>query len=136
LRQGDMAGIERIMRAFFTSIPYEWHNNNTIANYEGYYASVFYAFFASLGLDIHVEESSCAGRLDMAVKYAGHIIVFEFKVVEDESTSQGNSALKQVQEKGYADKYRGGTEKVHLVGIEFSKAKRAIVAWSFEKDEG
>jgi hypothetical protein len=129
LRQGDMAGIERIMRAFFASIPFDWHTNNEIAHYEGYYASVFYAFFASLGLDIHVEESSCAGRLDMAVKYAGHVIVFEFKVVEDEATPGGKSALAQILEKGYANKYRSGTDTVHTVGIEFSKAKRVIVAW-------
>jgi hypothetical protein len=136
LRQGDMAGIERIMRAFFASIPYEWHTNNEIARYEGYYASIFYAFFASLGLEIHVEESSHAGRLDMAVKYSGHVIVFEFKMVEEDATPGGNSALAQILENGYADPYRGGTETIHLVGIEFSKSKRAIVAWEVAKDEG
>jgi len=136
LAVGDMAGIERIMRAFFASIPYDWHTNNTIARYEGYYASIFYAFFASLGLDIHVEESSHAGRLDMGVKYAGHVIVFEFKMVEEDATPGGNPALAQILENGYAKKYRGGTETIHLVGIEFSKAKRSIVAWSVQKDEG
>ena len=50
------------------SIPYEWYTNNDIANYEGYYASVFYSYFAALGLDITVEDSTSHGRLDMAVR--------------------------------------------------------------------
>jgi len=129
LRQGDIDGIERILRAFFASIPYEWHTRNDIARYEGYYASVFYAFFASLGLRIDVEESSRAGRLDMAVRYGGHVIVFEFKLVEDAATSDGNSALAQIMERGYADKFRAGDDTIHLVGIEFSKTRRMIVAW-------
>jgi hypothetical protein len=72
----------------------------------------------------------------MGVKYAGHVIVFEFKMVEEDATPGGNSALAQILENGYADQYRGGTETIHLVGIEFSKSKRAIVAWEVAKDEG
>ena len=56
--------------------------NNDIANYEGFYGSVFYSYFAALGYDIAVEESSSHGRLDMAVRTAGHVYLFEFKVAE------------------------------------------------------
>ena len=59
----DFDGLETLFKAFFASIPYQWHTNNEIANYEGYYASVFYSYFASLGLAITVEDSSQAGRL-------------------------------------------------------------------------
>ena len=59
--------------AFFAGIPYEWHTNNDIARYEGYYASVFYSYFAALGYEIVVEESSAGGRLDMAVRTGGHV---------------------------------------------------------------
>ena len=50
----DCAGLEELFQAFFASIPYEWHadrvgTSNDIANYEGYYASVFYSHFAALG---------------------------------------------------------------------------------------
>jgi hypothetical protein len=89
------------MRGFFESIPHQWHINNDIARYEGYYASVFYAFFASLGLDIRVEEASNAGRLDMAVRFHGRVLIFEFKVVDAAkdapaaaaNTGTGNTAL-------------------------------------------
>ena len=37
----DFDGLETLFKAFFASIPYQWHTNNEIASYEGYYASVF-----------------------------------------------------------------------------------------------
>ena len=57
------------------------YTNNTIATYEGYYAAVFYAYFVSAGLDVRVEDSTSRGRLDMAVRFDGSVVVLEFKVV-------------------------------------------------------
>ncbi|MDD9987217.1 MAG: PD-(D/E)XK nuclease domain-containing protein [Spirochaetaceae bacterium] len=122
----DCAGLQELFHAFFASIPYEWHTNNDIANYEGYYASVFYSYFAALGYGIVVEESSSHGRLDMAVRTGGHVYLFEFKVVE--MTPPG-SALAQLRERGYADKYRGRGEPIHLIGVEFSREKRNVTAF-------
>ena len=85
----DCAGLKELFHAFFASIPYEWHTSNDIANYEGYYASVFYSYFAALGYEIVVEESSSHGRLDMAVRTGGHVYLFEFKVVEDGASGVG-----------------------------------------------
>ena len=82
LLANDFAGMESLFKAFFASIPYQWHSNNDIANYEGYYASVFYSYFESVGLDIVVEDSSSHGRLDMAMLFNGNVYLFEFKVVE------------------------------------------------------
>ena len=50
LRTRDFDGLKTLFQAFFSSIPHEWYTNNDIANYEGYYASVFYSYFAALGL--------------------------------------------------------------------------------------
>ena len=58
----DCAGLKELFHAFYASIPYEWYTNNDLANYEGYYASVFYSYFAALGYEIAVEESSSHGR--------------------------------------------------------------------------
>ena len=49
LQAADFAGLEQLFRAFFASIPYGWHRHNEIARYEGYYASVFYSYFAGAG---------------------------------------------------------------------------------------
>ena len=126
----DFDGLETLLEAFFASIPYQWHTNNEIASYEGYYASVFYSYFASLGLSITVEDSSSAGRLDMAVEFNGQVYLFEFKVVE--RAAEG-AALRQLQERDYAAKYRGRGAAIHLIGVEFSREKRNVVAFEVER---
>ena len=122
----DFAGLENLFKAFFASIPYQWHTNNDIANYEGYYASVFYSYFASVGFDIVVEDSGSDGRLDMAVRFNDTVYLFEFKVVE--LASEG-SAMAQLQAKGYADKYRDLGEPIFMIGVEFSRETRNLIAF-------
>ncbi len=126
LEANDFAGLETLFHAFYASIPYEWYTNNDIANFEGYYASVFYSYFAGLGLNITVEDSSSHGRVDMTVRFNNNIYLFEFKVVE--LASEGG-AMAQLKEKGYADKYRGLDQPIYLIGVEFSKDTRNITAF-------
>jgi hypothetical protein len=126
LEANNLDGIRELMTGFYASIPHQWYTNNPIAQYEGYYASVFYAFFASLGLDIRVEESSNAGRLDMAVLFENRAYIFEFKLVDD---APEGKALAQILAKGYDQPHRAAGREVHNIGIEFSRAKRNIVAW-------
>ena len=126
LEAHDCGGLKTLFHAFFASIPYQWYTNNHIADYEGFYASVFYSYFAALGYDVAVEESSSHGRLDMAVRTAGHVYLFEFKVAE---MAPPGSALAQLQQRRYADKYRAAGEPIHLIGVEFSRATRNITAF-------
>ena len=130
LEANDFAGLETLFQAFFASIPYEWYTNNDIARFEGYYASVFYSYFAALGLDITVEDSTSHGRLDMAVRFNNNVYLFEFKVVE---TASEGAALAQLKERCYADKYRDLGQPVHLVAVEFSKDARNVAAFQVER---
>ena len=130
LEANDFAGLETLFHAFFASIPYDWYRNNDIAQYEGYYASVFYSYFAGLGLDIRVEDSSSHGRLDMAVLFNGCVYLFEFKVVE---LASAGAAMAQLQERQYADKYRGLEQPIYLIGVEFSKDERNLTAFDVEQ---
>ncbi len=130
LAAGDVPGLKELFHAFFAGIPYEWYTNNEIARFEGYCASVFYAYFAAvLGPAVTVEDSSSRGRADLAVRAGGQVYVFEFKVVEQAGPG---AALAQLQARGYADKYRGAGAPVHLVGVEFSSASRNVVAFDHE----
>ena len=126
----DFAGMKALFQAFFASIPYEWYTSNAIAAYEGYYASVFYSYFAASGFDVTVEDSSNLGRADMAVRFGGNVYLFEFKVVEQ--ASEG-AALAQLRERGYADKYRASGEPIHLIGVEFSRETRNVTAFAVER---
>ncbi len=119
----DLVGIEAQFRAIYAGIPADWHRRNDVARFEGYYASVFYACLASLGLDISVEDASAAGRVDLALRCDGRVYLFEFKVAE---RADDGAALAQLVDRDYAEKYRASGESIHLIGIEFSEATRNI----------
>ncbi|MFB9146635.1 AAA family ATPase [Halomonas alkalicola] len=130
LREADFAGLESYFKALYAGLPHDWYRNNPIARYEGHYASVFYSHFAALGVRVTVEDASHHGRVDMTVEAFGHLYLFEFKVVEQ--LPEG-SALGQLKARGYADKYLGRGMPVHLVGVEFSREQRQIVAFEVEQ---
>ena len=79
-----------------------------------------------MGFDIVVEDSSSQGRLDMAVRFNDNVYLFEFKVVE--LASEG-AAMAQLQAKGYADKYRDLCEPIFMIGVEFSRETRNLIAF-------
>ena len=130
LLANDFAELRRLFESFFASIPHQWYTNNDIASYEGFYASVFYSYFAGLGLDVTVEDSSSRGRLDMAVRFNDNVYLFELKVVEQ---AREGAAVAQLKAKGYADKYRARGEPIHLIGVEFSKEARNLAAFDVEQ---
>ncbi|MBK7002284.1 MAG: AAA family ATPase [Rhodoferax sp.] len=42
LLDGDFPGLQALFHAFYASIPHQWQTNSPVAQYEGYYASIFY----------------------------------------------------------------------------------------------
>jgi hypothetical protein len=124
LLANDLPALQPLFHAFFATIPHDWYRNSPIAQYEGYYASIFYSHFAALGLDIQLEDATNQGRIDMTVLFNSHVYIFEFKVVDQDTTG---GALQQIKDRGYADKYRARGEPIHLIGVEFNKASRNIV---------
>ena len=83
-----------------------------------------------LGLDITVEDSTNHGRLDMAVRFDGHVYLFEFRVVE---MSGEGAAMAQLRARRYAEKYRGTGEPIHLVAVEFSRETRNVTTFEVER---
>ena len=90
---------------------------------------MFYSYFAALGLDVESEQSSNAGRLDMRVRLQNQVYIFEFKVGKIEPNG---SAMQQIKDKGYANRYLAEQQPIHLIGVEFSKAKRSVVRFEVE----
>ena len=129
LQANDFDGLAELLRGVFASIPYQWHTKNNIADYEGYYASVFYALFAAQDFDVIAEDSTSHGRLDMTVLFREQVYLFEFKVV---ATQAEGKAIAQLRERNYAAKYRGRGWPIHLIGVEFSKETRTLVAFEAE----
>jgi len=134
LAGGDLDGAIEVIRRLFAAIPWRHFTQNDLADSEGYYASVLYAFFSSLDAEIIPEDVTNHGQVDMTVKLAGHIYVMEIKVVDAERVEEldVNPALKQIQNKGYAKKYRGiAGATVHELGMVLSRELRNLVMWGW-----
>ena len=130
LKSREMDKVKAGLQSLFSSIPYEWYTAGNLDRYEGYYASVLYAFLASLGFDLHPEESSSHGRADLVLKTDQTVYVMEFKVVE--IVGDGEKAINQIREKGYHKSYISSGLKVVLVGMDFSRKERNLVGFAFE----
>ena len=128
LRNADLDTIESELTRLFASIASDNYRKNDIARFEGYYASVVYSFFAGMGLTVIAEDVANLGRIDLTIQLADHTYIIEFKVVKRKSKT--NSALQQIIKQGYAAKYSG---QVYQIGIEFSEAKRNIVAFAWQQ---
>ncbi len=131
LVKGDVEKMIEVMRSHFASIPHDWYRKNNIDQYEGYYASVFYSYFASIGLEVRAEEPTSYGNVDMTVIMPKAVYVFEFKVIEGEAGT--GEALEQIKQKGYGERYVGSGREIYLIGIEFSKTKRQIVGFNTDR---
>ena len=128
LKTANLDELKKILVSLFESIPYQNFTNNNIANYEGYYASVMYAYLASLGFVTIPEDTSNKSRIDLTIKTGDHVFIFEFKVVE-KPTGQ---AMQQIYDKKYFLKYQEAAN-VFLVGIEFGKNERNIIHYEWGK---
>jgi hypothetical protein len=127
LLEGRLEALENLIKRLFAGIPWRNLTHNNLPDYEGYYASVLYAFFASLDARIIPEDISCHGQADLTVIVGHQVYVMEFKVIDAE-TSDDNPALEQIKQRHYADKYRAEPGKqVHEAGFIFSRALRGLV---------
>jgi hypothetical protein len=127
LSAADPDSLEQTLTALFASIPHANYTKNTISAYEGFYASVIYAFFASLGLDLTAEDVTSTGRIDLSVRMDNAIYILEFKV--DDSAN----ALEQIKQKEYHLKYQDQGKEIYLIGIHFDSTKRNISSFEWEK---
>ncbi|MCP5196208.1 MAG: ATP-binding protein [Gammaproteobacteria bacterium] len=128
LEADDPEGLRQAFHAFFASIPHDWHRRNEIADYEGYWASIVYCYFAALGLTVLPEDVTNHGRIDLTILWPGRVYLLEFKVIE---LSGPGRALQQIQDRRYFQKYVG--QPMTLIGMEFSAAERNLVGFEWQR---
>ena len=128
LHNADMEGIKDTLHTLFASLPYQNYANNNISLYEGFYASVVYAFLASLGVPLIGEDTTNRGRIDLTLTMEQKVYIIEFKV------GSGN-ALEQIKAKKYYEKYQNMNKDIYLVGINFDEAERNISGFTFQRLE-
>jgi hypothetical protein len=115
----DFVALEQNLKSLYASIPYNNFTNNNMYKYEGYYVSVFYSYIKALGVNMVGEDCTNKGRIDLSIKLNNCIYIIEFK-------TDGSSALSQIKEKNYHQKYLSENLPIYLVGIEFDTKEKNI----------
>ncbi len=95
-----------------------------VGDAELYFQNFLFLFFRLLGLYVEVEHATSDGRTDMVVKTPGYIYIFEFKL-----DSSAEDALKQIDDRGYAQPYAADPRKLYKIGANFSSEKRRLEEW-------
>ena len=123
LNNNNMNAAVATLKSFLSSIPHDWYRNTKLASYEGYYCSVVYTFFNAMGLYVIPEDNTNLGQIDLTLKLADKIVILEFKLRKN---GDAESAIQQIKDKNYADKYTSDNKPIHLIGISFDNKKRNI----------
>jgi len=130
LKSKDFSSLETEIKSLFAAIPYQNYVNNNMGTYEGYYASVMYAFMASLGFLAYAEDTTNKGRADMTLIGPNEIVILEFKV-----DMPAEEALHQIKTKRYYEKYLNHGKQIYFVGMHFSSDEKNVVSMVWERFE-
>ncbi|MDY5498858.1 MAG: AAA family ATPase, partial [Sphaerochaetaceae bacterium] len=125
LKAGETKRYMEVLASFFAGIPYMDGRRK-----EADYALVVAALARLMRRQVvaAVEERTSEGRIDLAVETDRHVYVMEYKVDKSAET-----ALRQIKEKRYADKFRLEKGKtIHLLGIAFSSTGHTVQDWKEE----
>jgi hypothetical protein len=129
LENQELEQLEQVLSQLFSSIPYNNFVNNKIYQYEGYYASVIYSYFASLGIPLIAEDVTNKGRIDLTLKLNKNVFIFEFKMIKN--ATEKNTAMRQLKQQKYANKYV--SMNCYLIAIEFDSEVKNIINYQWEK---
>ena len=119
----NMDNIGQLFQSHFASIPHDWYRNNDIQHYEGFYASIIYSCFCALGYMVEEEDNTNTGQLDLSVILPDKILLLEFKLKQN---GDATSALAQIKNKHYPEKYLSHQKPIYLLGISFDPDKRNL----------
>ncbi|MGD9202381.1 MAG: ATP-binding protein [Chitinispirillia bacterium] len=112
-----------IINQILSSIPYTHIANQD----ESYYHTVFYLILSASGVEVLTEVLTSRGRIDIAVFFDKTIYIIELKCNQSADT-----AIKQIKERGYAEKYKKSGTTIKMIGINFDSKKREISDWKVE----
>ncbi len=138
LEQEDFDAFENKVRTLFAEIPHELHLNSDMAHYESWYCSVLHACLWDNAVKpyIRAQESTSRGRSDLVVVIGRKVFVFECKMAgrTDDSDQRALETIAQIKDRGYADKYRDGTNALYLIGAIFNEDKRNLLKMKVESN--
>jgi hypothetical protein len=54
-------------------------------------------------------------------------------LIPNKCNQSAEATIRQIQDRGYAEKYKGSDQEVTLIGINFSTEKRNLEDWQVER---
>ena len=117
IASGDWKGyLYESLYGLYASVPPDWQIKDEAE------AKRYFQLFASMtGANPQPEVASMLGYADAVIETESAVFVFEFKY-----RRSAKAAIRQIRERGYADKWVGGPRPVTLIGINFNPRKRNI----------
>lgn len=117
LNSKDTEILKETINQAFSHIPYSlWQNEN-----EQYYHALVHLLFSLLGVYIFSEVQTQKGRTDSIVMFENEVFIFEFKL-----NKSAEEAFFQIENKGYAEKFKNSGMPVYKIGVNFSSEKKAV----------
>jgi hypothetical protein len=142
LTRKDAESLVKTYNILLTSLPYDLYEQEnrkyeiervkkgTVSQYaESFYHALLFTMLWSSRIHTTAENHSYKGRSDIEAEKNGHRYIIELKIAEGKEASEkaAEAAIRQIHEKGYADKYAG--QDVTLIGLGIDRqARRAAKA--------
>ncbi len=130
LKKDDIHQALQEMKAYMASIPYVEGFKKKLAEAataEGFYEYTMYLIFSMLNVYAETQVKCAKGRADMVVWMPDAIYVMELKV-----NDTAESALRQIDAKGYAKPFATDGRKIVKIGIKFSPETMTVEDWAIE----
>ena len=118
----DLDKMFRLLQAYLLTVPY---CDN--ANSEGHYQQLLYVIFSLFGRYVDVEVHTPTGRVDIVMKTAKTLYLFELKL-----NMSAQAAINQIDLKDYYSKFALSGLPIVKVGINFDPERRTIGDWKVE----
>jgi hypothetical protein len=117
LKTKDAYLLKSSINQAFSHIPYSlWQQEN-----EQYYHALVHLIFSLLGVYIFSEVQTQKGRTDSIVMFENEVFIFEFKL-----NKSAEEAFFQIENKGYADKFKDSGMPIYKVGVNFSSENKEV----------
>ena len=123
IRRNNIDGALEMLQAYLSTIPY---CDNT--DYEGHYQQMMYVIFSILDNYVDVEVRTSLGRVDMVLRTATHLYIFELKM-----NKSANAEMRQIDLKEYPKRFALSGLPVVKVGINFDVEKHTLADWKVEE---
>lgn len=125
LRAGDTDRLCSLFTSFLSSIPYTMRRKDDEVERERYFQYTFYLILRLISVyTVYVEKVQSQGRVDCVLETPQYVYIFEFKL-----DGTADEALRQIEEKGYANEYASDTRTLYKIGASFSSETGTIGDW-------